>query len=51
VQIIILLSCFGEKINRKQASGRKNTKGVVAAVSMVYAINRGGSRLEGGLPE
>jgi hypothetical protein len=49
VQIILLLSCFGGKINRKRASGHKNTKGVVAVVSMVYAINRSASHREGGL--
>jgi hypothetical protein len=43
-----LLSCFGGKINRKPASGHKNTKGVVAVVSTVYAINRRARQIEGG---
>jgi hypothetical protein len=50
VQIGLLLSRFGGKINRKRASGHKNTKEVVAVVSMVYAINRRASPLDGGLP-
>jgi hypothetical protein len=50
VQIILLLSCFRGKINRKPASGHKNTKGVVAVVSMVYAINRRVRQMEGATP-
>jgi hypothetical protein len=50
VQIILLLSCFGGKINKKPASGHKNTNRVVAVVSMVYAINRRAGHWEGGLP-
>jgi hypothetical protein len=40
LQVILLLSRVGRKINKKTASGRKNKKGVVAAVSMVYDIHR-----------
>jgi hypothetical protein len=50
VQNILLLSCFGGKINRKPALGSKNTKGVVAVVSMVYAINRRVRQREGATP-
>jgi len=39
-EVILLLACFGRKINKKGASGLKNTNGVVAGVSMVYDIHR-----------
>jgi hypothetical protein len=50
VQIILLLSRFGGKINRKPASGHKNTNRVVAVVSTVYAINRPVHQIEGAMP-